>query len=85
MKLHAAVIASLLALASTTPVPESENPTAALEKRDKVCRVVTPDGTVACRTGPGGNYPLQNNKRITASERFGVDCTRTGSSVAGNT
>ncbi|KAJ9665059.1 hypothetical protein H2201_004925 [Coniosporium apollinis] len=81
MKLHAAIIVSLLAFASANPVPGSDNPAAALEKRDKWCRVVTPDGPVACRKE--ARRSSAEIRRIRAHERFGVDCTREGESIFG--
>lgn len=74
MKLHAALIVSLLAPAFATPLPDSDNPAAVLVKRDKWCRVSTVDGAVACRRGPGTTHSVV--RRIGARDRFGVDCKK---------
>lgn len=81
MKLHGVAVLSLLALASANPIAESDHPAAVLQKRDKWCRVFTGDGNVACRRGAGTGYEVV--RRISSTDRFGVNCKAYGQTIGG--
>jgi hypothetical protein len=74
MKLKAVVILPLLALASATPLPESENLASVLQPRDKWCRVT--------RKSDCYEHEWTSSRVIQTIEigdRFGVDCVMKGS------
>jgi hypothetical protein len=88
MKFNPALIVSFLPLlvqANPVAVAEAQPAPNSLEQRDKTCWVYAGDGPVACRIGPGRNYPLKDNRRIGAGEHFDVNCqVNWGENIFGN-
>ncbi|KAF7510021.1 hypothetical protein GJ744_007125 [Endocarpon pusillum] len=74
MKLQTLIIIPLLALASATPFPNSDNPASSLEPRDKWCRVTR---TQTCYEHEWSTS--RAIREIDPGDRFGVDCVMKGS------
>ncbi|KAK4455344.1 hypothetical protein QBC34DRAFT_389770 [Podospora aff. communis PSN243] len=76
-------LALLAASAVAEPIPKTENN---LDKRaDNWCKVAT---NANCRQGPGEGYgevKVEGKWYISTDKRFGVQCTREGSNVKGDT
>ncbi|KFX94381.1 hypothetical protein O988_06337 [Pseudogymnoascus sp. VKM F-3808] len=83
MKLSATTLTVLLpTLALTSPVAVTPNNDALLPRADTSCTIINVSTVVACRTGPGTNYPVY--AYLPPKDVWPFRCYKRGECINGN-
>lgn len=83
MKLSATTLTLLLpTLALTSPVAVTPNDDALLPRADTSCTIINVSTVVACRTGPGTNYPVY--AYLPPGDVWPFRCYKRGECINGN-